>query len=163
VSTNHHRAHDYLNSLLSTRSLDELRLQLEPKLQNPSPKLPGGSRLTMETLERHWQTLNARPESREVLAESQTRDLYVSVTLPNLIIGTIVGGACLPSQQACLDIMGLAGPGKARALAEVCAGLCLAGKLSVIGALCAGDFARAHRCLARGKTSHNNREETAHG
>jgi len=76
--------------------------------------------------------------------------LYASVTLPNLMVGTVGGGTRLPSQQACLDIMGLAGPGKARALAEVCAGLCLAGELSIIGALCEGEFARAHQCLARG-------------
>jgi hydroxymethylglutaryl-CoA reductase (NADPH) len=63
------------------------------------------------------------------------------------------GGTGLPSQQACLDIMGLAGPGNARALAEVCAGLCLAGELSIMGALCAGDFTRAHRCLTRGRKS----------
>jgi hydroxymethylglutaryl-CoA reductase (NADPH) len=45
--------------------------------------------------------------------------------------------------------MGLAGPGKAKAFAEVCAALCLAGELSLIGAMCADDFARAHRMLAR--------------
>lgn len=76
-------------------------------------------------------------------------DLYASVTLPNLIVGTVGGGTALPSQHACLEIMGLAGPGKAKALAEVCAALCLAGELSITGALCADDFARAHRCLAR--------------
>jgi hydroxymethylglutaryl-CoA reductase (NADPH) len=50
-----------------------------------------------------------------------------------------------------LDILGLKGPGKAKAFAEVCAGLALAGELSIIGALCSGDFARAHQRLARGK------------
>jgi hydroxymethylglutaryl-CoA reductase (NADPH) len=75
--------------------------------------------------------------------------LYATVTLPNLIVGTVGGGTRLPSQHACLDILGLAGPGNAQALAEVCAALCLAGELSLVGALCAGSFARAHRCLAR--------------
>ena len=45
--------------------------------------------------------------------------------------------------------MGLSGSGKARALAEVCAGLVLAGELSIIGALAAGHFTRAHKKLAR--------------
>ena len=45
-----------------------------------------------------------------------------------------------------------AGPAYERALAEVCAGLCLAGELSIIGAMCAGNFGRAHRLLARGRT-----------
>jgi hydroxymethylglutaryl-CoA reductase (NADPH) len=77
-------------------------------------------------------------------------ELYAAVTLPNLTVGTVGGGTGLPSQRACLEILGLAGPGKAAALAEVCAGLCLAGELSIIGALCAGEFAQAHRRLARG-------------
>jgi hydroxymethylglutaryl-CoA reductase (NADPH) len=67
------------------------------------------------------------------------------------MVGTVGGGTGLPSQHACLKILGLAGPGKVQALAEVCAGLCLAGELSIIGALCSGDFSRAHRVLARGK------------
>jgi hydroxymethylglutaryl-CoA reductase (NADPH) len=78
-------------------------------------------------------------------------ELYASVTMPNIMVGTVGGGTSLPSQRACLEILGLAGAGKAQALAEVCAGLCLAGELSIIGALCSGDFSRAHRLLARGK------------
>jgi len=78
-------------------------------------------------------------------------DLYASVTLPNIMVGTVGGGTGLPSQKACLEIMRLAGAGKAQALAEVCGGLCLAGELSIMGAMCSGDFSRAHRLLARGK------------
>lgn len=77
--------------------------------------------------------------------------LYASVTLPNVMVGSVGGGTGLPSQRACLEVLGLAGPGKAQALGEVCAGLCLAGELSIIGALCSGDFSRAHRKLARGR------------
>ncbi len=75
--------------------------------------------------------------------------LYASVTLPNLMVGTVGGGTGLPSQKACLEIMGLAGEGHARALAEVAAALVLAGELSINGALVAGDFAKAHKLLAR--------------
>ncbi len=90
-------------------------------------------------------------------------ELYAAVTLPNLVVGTVGGGTGLPSQQACLDIMGLAGPGKAHALAEVCAGLCLAGELSITGALCSGDFTRAHYRLARGKPTLTRVGEASHG
>lgn len=76
-------------------------------------------------------------------------DLYASVTLPNLMVGTVGGGTGLPSQKACLDLIGFSGAGHSQALAEVCASLCLAGELSIIGAFCAGHFARAHRKLAR--------------
>jgi hydroxymethylglutaryl-CoA reductase (NADPH) len=75
--------------------------------------------------------------------------LYAAVTLPNIMVGTVGGGTALPSQRACLELLGLSGPGHAAALAEVCAGLCLAGELSIIGALCSGDFSRAHKVLAR--------------
>jgi hydroxymethylglutaryl-CoA reductase (NADPH) len=76
--------------------------------------------------------------------------LYAAVTLPNIIVGTVGGGTGLPTQRACLDIMGLGGPGHARAFAEVTAALALAGELSIIGALTAGHFTRAHQKLARG-------------
>lgn len=75
--------------------------------------------------------------------------LYAAVTLPNLIVGTVGGGTGLPSQRACLELLGMAGEGHARAFAEVCAGLLLAGELSITGALCSDDFSRAHRKLAR--------------
>ena len=77
-------------------------------------------------------------------------DLYASVTLPSIVVGTVGGGTALPSQRACLEMMGLAGQGKAQALAEVCGALALAGELSITAALCSGDFTRAHQKLARG-------------
>lgn len=76
--------------------------------------------------------------------------LYAAVTLPNVIVGTVGGGTGLPTQKACLEILGLAGAGHARAFAEVAAALALAGELSIIGALTAGHFTRAHQQLARG-------------
>lgn len=76
-------------------------------------------------------------------------DLYASVTLPNLMVGTVGGGTGLPSQRACLEILGLYGAGHAKALAEMAAALCLAGELSIVGAFCADHFSRAHQKLAR--------------
>lgn len=77
--------------------------------------------------------------------------LYAAVTLPNIIVGTVGGGTGLPGQRACLEVLNLARPEDANALAEVCAALALAGELSIIGALSAQEFSRAHRRLARGK------------
>ncbi len=79
----------------------------------------------------------------------ETGELYAAVTLPGLMVGTVGGGTGLPTPRACLALMGLAGSGHARALAEVTAGLMLAGELSIIGALASGQFSRAHRKLAR--------------
>lgn len=79
-------------------------------------------------------------------------ELYATVTLPGIMVGTVGGGTGLPTQNACLQLMNLAGPDKSRALAEVTAGLILGGELSIIGALSAGHFSRAHKNLARGRT-----------
>lgn len=78
-------------------------------------------------------------------------DLYASVTLPNLIVGTVGGGTMLPSQHACLEILGVAGNGGANAFAEVAAAISLAGELSIVGALVANEFTKAHARLARAK------------
>ena len=77
--------------------------------------------------------------------------LYAAVTLPSIMVGTVGGGTGLPSQKACLDILGLSGAHKAQAFAEVCGAAILAGELSIIGALSAGEFTRAHQRLARGR------------
>jgi hydroxymethylglutaryl-CoA reductase (NADPH) len=82
---------------------------------------------------------------------TQEGGLYAAVTLPNVIVGTVGGGTNLPSQRACLEILGLAGPAHAEAFAEVCAALALAGELSIIAALSSDEFTRAHKRLARGR------------
>ncbi len=76
-------------------------------------------------------------------------DLYCAITLPNLIVGTVGGGTRLPTSQECLRILRCDGTGKGEKLAEICAVLSLAGEISVVGALCAGEFARANEVLGR--------------
>ena len=78
------------------------------------------------------------------------RSLYASVTMPNIIIGTVGGGTHLPAQQVCRDILQLPDDNTADALAEITAALCLAGELSISASICANDFAQAHQRLARG-------------
>lgn len=85
--------------------------------------------------------------------ESTKDGLYASVTLPSLIVGTVGGGTGLPSQRASLDILGMAGAGNANAFAEICAGIALAGEISIAGALAAGHFTSAHQRLARGPST----------
>ena len=75
--------------------------------------------------------------------------IFFSVTMPNVIVGTVGGGTGLPSQNAALKLMGLAGSGHAPALAEVTAATCLCGEISIIAAIAAGHFTRAHQKLAR--------------
>ncbi|OXS30133.1 MAG: hypothetical protein BCS36_06565 [Desulfovibrio sp. MES5] len=76
-------------------------------------------------------------------------NLYVTLTLPNIIVGTVGGGTKLPSQAVGLKMLQLAGRGQSFALAEVCAATCLAGELSLLAAVASDHFAAAHERLAR--------------
>ncbi|WP_257667760.1 hydroxymethylglutaryl-CoA reductase [Parapedobacter tibetensis] len=78
--------------------------------------------------------------------------LYASITLPNLIVGTVGGGTTLPTQRECLELMDCYGTGKANKFAEICGALLLAGELSIAAALSAGHFTSAHRDLGRKKS-----------
>jgi hydroxymethylglutaryl-CoA reductase (NADPH) len=78
------------------------------------------------------------------------KDLYITVSMPSVEVGTIGGGTHLPAQAACLDILGVKGASTVRAganaegLARVVAGAVLAGELSLMSALAAGHLVRSH-------------------
>lgn len=76
-------------------------------------------------------------------------DFYVSVSLPNLIVGTVGGGTHLPTARECLAMLDCVGAGKAKKFAEICAATVLAGELSIAGALAAGEFSSAHATFGR--------------
>jgi hydroxymethylglutaryl-CoA reductase (NADPH) len=82
-------------------------------------------------------------------AEADRDGLYFAVSLPALEVGTVGGGTRFPTQQECLQLMGCAGPGKSRKLAEIVASAVLAGELSLLGAIAAGHLGRAHARLGR--------------
>jgi len=77
--------------------------------------------------------------------------LYVSVTLPNLIVGTVGGSTGLFTQSECLKMIDCFGAGKARKFAEICGAVAIAGEISIAAALSAGHFASAHKKLGRKK------------
>jgi hydroxymethylglutaryl-CoA reductase (NADPH) len=76
-------------------------------------------------------------------------DLYASVTIPNLIVGSVGGGTRLRSQHECLSALGCAGPGLAKKLAEIAGAAVLAGELSLTASLAADTFAQAHATFGR--------------
>ena len=81
-------------------------------------------------------------------------DLYISITMPSLEIGTVGGGTRVPTQREALSIMGVAGGGNppgtnARKFAEIVAGAVLAGELSLLAAIAAKHLAKAHAELGR--------------
>ena len=83
------------------------------------------------------------------MEKSDGGDLYVGVTLPGLVVGTVGGGTRMPTAQECLRLIDCEGEGRAQRFAEICAATILAGEISIVGALCAGEFARAHEKLGR--------------
>ncbi|AFO59429.1 MULTISPECIES: hydroxymethylglutaryl-CoA reductase (NADPH) [Natrinema] len=86
--------------------------------------------------------------------EDGTTDLYASVSLASLEVGTVGGGTKLPTQAEALEVLGLRGGGdppgsNADALAEIIAVGALAGELSLLGALSSRHLASAHEDLGR--------------
>ncbi|HUJ50724.1 MAG TPA: hydroxymethylglutaryl-CoA reductase [Bryobacteraceae bacterium] len=77
------------------------------------------------------------------------RDLYISLTIPSLIVATHGGGTGLPTQRECLEIMGCSGKGKVNRLAEIVAGVALAGEISLGAAISSLDWVSAHEKYGR--------------
>ncbi len=78
-------------------------------------------------------------------------DLYISIYLPALIIGTLGGGTTLATQKEALSLLGVFGEGKVEHFAEIIGGAVLAGELSLLASLAQGSLGKAHKALGRGK------------
>ncbi|GER36654.1 3-hydroxy-3-methylglutaryl-coenzyme A reductase [Striga asiatica] len=78
------------------------------------------------------------------------KDLHVSVTMPSIEVGTVGGGTQLASQSACLNLLGVKGANKespgsnSQLLATIVAGSVLAGELSLMSAIAAGQLVKSH-------------------
>lgn len=80
--------------------------------------------------------------------EVVNNDLYVSIYLPDLMVGTVGGGTGLATQREALRIVGAR---TSQEFAEVVAGTVLAGEVSLLASLSEGTLAEAHERLGRGK------------
>jgi hydroxymethylglutaryl-CoA reductase (NADPH) len=78
-------------------------------------------------------------------------EVYATLRLPSLVVGSVGGGTSLAQQKECLELIGCAGPGCSHKLAEVIAGFCLALDLSTLAAIASDQFARAHEKLGRNR------------
>ena len=78
-------------------------------------------------------------------------DLYISITLPSLIVATYGGGTALPTQRECLEMMGCFGQGKVRKFAEIVGGAVLAGELSLASAISSLDWVSSHEEYGRNR------------
>jgi hydroxymethylglutaryl-CoA reductase (NADPH) len=83
--------------------------------------------------------------------ERKNNGLYLQLTLPNLVIGTVGGGTHLPKQAEALSMMGCLGSGKVERFAQLIAGFTLGLEISTYAAIVSGEFAKAHEKLGRNK------------
>ena len=80
---------------------------------------------------------------------TKEQDLYLSITIPSLIVATHGGGTGLPTQRECLDMIGCTGVGTAYKLAEIIAGTVLAGEISLLSAIASNDWVSSHEKFGR--------------
>jgi hydroxymethylglutaryl-CoA reductase (NADPH) len=78
-------------------------------------------------------------------------DLYMSLTIPSLIVATYGGGTALATQRECLQVLGCLGEGKVAKLAEIVAAVALAGELSLASAISSLDWVSSHEKYGRNR------------
>ncbi|MGI9055099.1 MAG: hydroxymethylglutaryl-CoA reductase [Pyrinomonadaceae bacterium] len=79
------------------------------------------------------------------------KDLYISITIPSLIVATYGGGTSLATQKECLEILGCYGRGGVNKLAEIIAGVVLAGEISLGSAISSSDWVSSHEKYGRNR------------
>lgn len=96
---------------------------------------------------------NVAESSAGIIYTELTRDggLYLSLTIPSLIVATYGGGTGLATQRECLEILGCYGKGKVRKLAEIVSGVALAGEISLAASISALDWVSSHERYGRNR------------
>jgi hydroxymethylglutaryl-CoA reductase (NADPH) len=89
------------------------------------------------------------------------KDLYISITLPSLIVATCGGGTGLPTQKEALETMDCFGVGKVYKFAEIVAGTVLAGEISLAAAISSLDWVSSHDEFGRNDPSLKNNGQGA--
>ena len=79
------------------------------------------------------------------------KDLYFSITIPSLIIASYGGGTSLGTQRECLEMLGCYGKDKVMKLAEIIAGVILAGEISLASAISSSDWVSSHEQYGRNR------------
>ncbi|MDW7690381.1 hydroxymethylglutaryl-CoA reductase [Flammeovirgaceae bacterium SG7u.111] len=78
-------------------------------------------------------------------------DLYLSLTIPSLIVATFGGGTGLPTQRECLEVLDCYGRGKVNKLAEIIGAVALAGEISLGAAISSSDWVSSHEKYGRNR------------
>ena len=78
-------------------------------------------------------------------------NIYISITIPSLIVATHGGGTGLATQRECLEVLGCVGRDKVKKLAEIVAGVALAGEVSLGAAISSLDWVSSHERYGRNR------------
>lgn len=78
-------------------------------------------------------------------------DMYISLTLPSLIVATFGGGTGLATQKECLDVLDCYGKGKVKKFAEIVTAVALAGEISLAAAISSLEWVPSHDKLGRNR------------
>ena len=79
------------------------------------------------------------------------RDLYISITIPSLIVATYGGGVGLATQRESLEILGCYGRDRVKKFAEIVAATVLAGEISLAAAISTTDWVSSHERYGRNR------------
>ncbi len=82
---------------------------------------------------------------------TEEEDLYVSITIPSLIVATYGGGTALATQRESLELLDCYGKGKVKKFAEIVAAAVLAGELSLGSAISSSDWVSSHEQYGRNR------------
>lgn len=96
---------------------------------------------------------NVAESSTSILYVEMTpeKDLYVSITIPSLIVATYGGGTSLATQRESLELLGCYGKGTVNKFAEIVAGVVMAGELSLASAISSSDWVSSHEQYGRNR------------
>lgn len=96
---------------------------------------------------------NVAESSSGIVYTELTADegLYISITIPSLIVASHGGGTALPTQRECLEVLGCYGRNRVKKLAEIVAGVALAGEISLASAISSLDWVSSHEKYGRNR------------
>ncbi|GGO73446.1 hydroxymethylglutaryl-CoA reductase [Bowmanella pacifica] len=78
-------------------------------------------------------------------------DLYLSLTIPSLIVATHGGGTGIGTQRECLELLGCYGRDRVYKLAEIIGAVALAGEISLASAISSSDWVSSHEQYGRNR------------
>ncbi len=78
-------------------------------------------------------------------------DLYLSITIPSLIVATYGGGTGIGTQKECLELMDCYGRDRVLKFAEIVGAVALAGEISLASAISSSDWVSSHEQYGRNR------------